>query len=416
MRISLFISRIFAGLVFTFSGFVKAVDPVGFAIKFEEYFLAFHFDFLMFIALPLAIILSAAELLIGLNLLAGLKMKLTAWLLLIFMMFFTLLTFILALTNPVSDCGCFGDAVKLTNWQTFWKNIILLVPTLFLFINRRKFHHVTTPALDWFLCGMNFLVGVMLSFYCIWHEPILDFRPYRIGTSIPEKMTVPEGAPVDQYETILVYEKNGEHKEFTESNFPWQDTTWKWVETRQNLISKGYEPPIHDFSITDEGGNDITDVILTDRGYTFLIIAPALEKASDKGLQRMNDLALRARELNFSVYCLTSSTSDRIENFKASFQPVFPVCTTDETTLKTIMRANPGLVVIREGTVLGKWNHTDVWNAGEIKTDMLSLILGEQRNHTERSAVILLMLGIVLIYSLLVQLFKKHHTIFQGRR
>ncbi len=399
MRTLMLTSRIFAGLVFIFSGFVKAVDPMGFAIKFEEYFIAFHLDFLAFTALPLAVLISAAELMIGLNLLTGLRMKITAWLLLIFMSFFTLLTFVLALTNPVSDCGCFGDAVKLTNWQTFWKNIILFVPALVIFLNRKKFPPFSSRVFEWMLSGMNFLIAVCISLYCIRHQPLLDFRPYTLGANIPEKMIIPEGAPADQYETFLVYEKNGIKQEFTESNFPWQDTTWKWVETRQNLISKGYEPPIHDFSITDETGSDITELVLTDSGYTFLIIAPFLEKASEKGMHRMNDLALRARDLGFRTYCLTSSTNDRITQFTSSFQPAFSVCTADETTLKTIIRANPGLLVLRKGTILAKWNYTDVPDAGEIKADLLSFLLDNQRVSDERSVVIILVLAVALLYT-----------------
>jgi uncharacterized membrane protein YphA (DoxX/SURF4 family) len=208
MKTAMLIARIITGLVFIFSGFVKAVDPTGSAIKFEEYFLAFHMDFLMIASLPLSIIQSAAEIMIGLNLIAGIRMKFTAWLLMIFMSFFTLLTFVLALTNPVTDCGCFGDAVKLTNWQTFWKNVLLLIPTLVVFFKRNKYPAITTKLAEWLISAANFLIPVILSVYCLLHEPILDFRPYQIGTVIPDKMTIPEGAPVDKYETMLIYQKN----------------------------------------------------------------------------------------------------------------------------------------------------------------------------------------------------------------
>jgi uncharacterized membrane protein YphA (DoxX/SURF4 family) len=402
MKTLMHISRIFAGLVFVFSGFVKAIDPMGFGIKLEEYFQAFHLGFLASLALPLAIMAAAAELMIGLNLLAGLRMKITAWLLLIFMSFFTLLTFILALTNPVSDCGCFGDAVKLTNWQTFWKNIVLFIPALVIFLNRDKYGHFASPSLEWTMSGINFLLAVGISCYCVRHQPLLDFRPYTVGTSIPDKMIIPEGAPVDTYETILVYEKNGNRQEFTESNFPWQDSTWKWVETQQNLISRGYEPPIHDFAISDETGTDITEKILTDSAYSFLIVAPVLEKASMKGMKRIHDLALRAKDLGFSVYCLTASASSRIRQFKISFQPVFPLCTADETTLKTIMRANPGLLVLRKGTILAKWNYPDIPGAHEIKADLTSYILNSQRIASEKAVVIILVLVVALIYAFII--------------
>jgi uncharacterized membrane protein YphA (DoxX/SURF4 family) len=402
MKTLLFLSRILTGLVFVFSGFVKAIDPMGSAIKFEEYFMAFHLDFLIFTALPLAIFLSAAEFMIGLNLLAGIRLRITAVLLLIFMSFFTVLTFILALTNPVSDCGCFGDAIKLTNWQTFYKNIILLIPALFLFINRNKTRRFASPPWEWTLAGMNFLFAAAISFYCIRYQPLIDFRPYRTGTSIPEKMTVPEGAPADVYETVLVYQKNGLKQEFSESNFPWQDTTWTWVETRQTLVKRGYEPPIHDFSVTTEEGFDITENILQDSGYTFLIVAPFLEKFSSKGMERMNKIALKAREMGFPVYCLTASPSDQIIEFKESHQPVFQLCTTDETTLKTIMRANPGLLVLREGTVLGKWNHADVPDPAGIKPNLLSYIISRQSGSGESSTVVILTLTVLLFYATVV--------------
>ena len=334
MKVLITISRIFAGLVFVFSGFVKAVDPAGSAIKFEEYFVAFHLDFLIATALPLAVLLSAAEMMIGLNLLIGVRMKFTAWLLMIFMSCFTVLTLILALTNPVSDCGCFGDALILTNWQTFGKNIILFIPALIVFINRDKGHPFSTFIVEWALAGVNFLFPVLLSLYCLIHQPIIDFRPYKPGTNIPEKMSFPDGAAPAVYETLLVYEKNGQQQVFTESTYPWQDTTWKWVETKQTLISKGYEPPIHDFSITNAEGNDITEQVLSDSNYVFLIISPKLANASMKGMHRMNDLAMKANNLGFKTYCLTSSTNSQIEEFNNTFQPVFECCTTDETTLK----------------------------------------------------------------------------------
>jgi uncharacterized membrane protein YphA (DoxX/SURF4 family) len=402
MKTLLFLSRIFAGLVFVFSGFVKAIDPMGFAIKFEEYFIAFHLDFLIFTAIPLAIFISAAEFMIGLNLLAGIRLRITAVLLMIFMSFFTVLTFILALTNPVSDCGCFGDAIKLTNWQTFYKNMILLIPTLFIFINREKTGRFATPSWEWTLAGMNFLLAAAISLFCIRYQPLLDFRPYRTGFSIPEKMATPEGAPADIYETVLVYQKNGVRQEFSESNFPWQDTTWKWVETRQTLIKKGYEPPIHDFSITTEEGLDITENILRDSSYTFLIIAPFLENSSVKGMERMNRLALKASELGFSVFCLTASPGKQIATFKEKFQPDFPFCTTDETTLKTIIRANPGLLVLREGTILGKWNHADVPDPGKIKANLLSYLISRHTATKESSTVVILAMVVILFYTMLV--------------
>jgi hypothetical protein len=400
MKVFSHVSRIFAGLVFVFSGFVKAVDPSGSAIKFREYFEAFHMDFLAGLAMPLAILLSGAELMIGLNLLGRVRMKFTAWLLLIFMAFFTVLTFILAIANPVSDCGCFGDALKLTNWQTFGKNVILFVPTLVVFVNRKRFTPVASCLSEWVLASLNLIIAVGISVFCILHQPLLDFRPYRVGTWIPGQMTVPEGAPVDVYETVLVYEKGGNRQEFTDKNFPWQDTTWKWVETRQKLLKKGYTPPIHDFSITNSEGTDITDTVLSDQGYVFLIISPNLTRASMTGFESLKPMALRARELGFTVYGLTASSGDQVAAFRQRTGTPYPFCTADETTLKTIIRANPGVLLLHEGTVIGKWNYRDAPEASTLRPDLLSVVMLDHERRGNTLVTVMLGLACALCYGL----------------
>jgi uncharacterized membrane protein YphA (DoxX/SURF4 family) len=398
MKIICTISRIFTGIVFVFSGFVKAVDPMGFAIKLGEYLDAFHLGFLHFTAMPVAIAVSAAELMIGLNLLAALRMKFTSWALLLFMSFFTVLTFILALTNPVSDCGCFGDALVLTNWQTFGKNVILIVPAIILFIYRKQFVTSIKPAKEWGIVSFNFAAGCIISIYCVIYQPLIDFRPYKTGTYIPEKMNIPSGAPVDQYVTLLVYEKDGQKKEFTDKNFPWQDSTWKWVETRQKLVSKGYEPPIHNFSITTSTGTDITNEILADTGYIFLFIIPDIDRASEKGLQKLNDIALRSRELGIKAIALTASTNSQVDAYKTRFQPAYEFCTTDETTLKTITRANPGILLLSRGTIIDKWSHRDAPSASNIKGNLLSAAILHQQSLQARLIVISLILLMLAIY------------------
>jgi uncharacterized membrane protein YphA (DoxX/SURF4 family) len=396
------ISRLVIGFVFIFSGFVKAVDPSGTAIKFEEYFLAFGMNFMTAAAMPLAILLSAAEMLIGLNLLTKTFLRFTTWLLMCFMVYFTLLTFILAITNPVSDCGCFGDAIKLTNWETFWKNIVLMVPALTLFFNRNQINSKTNIFRQWLLMAFNFLVPIITSLYCILHEPIIDFRPYTVGTHIADKMVIPEGAQPDVFESILVYEKDGVSKEFNSDSFPWQDTTWKWVETKQKLISKGYEPPIHDFLIINSENLDITEKLLSDSNYVFLIIAPKLEKACKKGIEKLNNFAMKVNNLGYPVYCLTSSTNEEIEKFRNAILPVFEICMADETTLKTIQRSNPGLLILREGTILGKYNYRDIPPENEIKPDVLSIILEKQHDNHEKLVIFLIFFSILYLYSLIL--------------
>jgi triosephosphate isomerase len=215
-------------------------------------------------------------------------------------------------------------------------------------------------------------------------------------------MAVPEGEPADQYQTLLIYEKDGHQQEFTEKNFPWQDTTWKWKETRQKLIKKGYEPPIHDFSITSPDGLDITSQVLSDTGYVFLIIVTDLEKASTKGLQDLNLLALRCRELGFTVHGVTSCTNGQIAAYKEKYQPAYDFCFADETTLKTIIRANPGVILLHEGTILGKWNYPDAPSAGELTKNLLSkILLGEHRQYNflkVTSIALLLSLMLILVH------------------
>jgi hypothetical protein len=323
------------------------------------------------------------------------------------MTYFTILTFILALTNPVTDCGCFGDAVKLTNWQTFWKNIILFIPTLLIFFNRHKFKPLTSPFSEWYLTSVNFILPVLLSVFCIIHQPLLDFRPYKIGVNIPEQMIIPKDAPTDVYMTILVYQKNGQTQEFTEDKYPWQDTTWKWVETKQKLISRGYEPPIYNFSVTTLQGEDITERILTDSNYTLLIIAPKLENASSKGMERMNELAMKGDALGLNALCLTASASGEIEEFISSFKPSFEICTVDETTLKTILRANPGLLILREGNIIGKWNFRDAPDPDTLQSNFITVILQNQSNSIEILSVILLAIILALFYTGFHFYFKK---------
>lgn len=399
--------QILAGSIFIFSGFVKAVDPDGFAIKLSEYFLAFHLEFLDFLSYPIAIFFSSVEFMIGLNLIFRLRMRFTAWLLLIFMLFFTLLTFFLALTNPVTDCGCFGDFVKLTNWETFGKNVILFIPTLVIFIFRKRFNPKFSIWQEWFLSFVNFLLPAFLSLYCLKHEPIIDARAYKTGTSIPDKMSIPEDAPVDQFEITMIYEKNGVQKEFSETEIPWQDTTWKWVDRKEKLISRGYEPPIHDFAISDLSGEDITQTILTNSNYTFLIIATKLEKGNLKDFQKMNALSIQAAKLDMSTYCLTSSTTDEIQRFITNFQPAFTIGSCDETVLKTMMRSSTGLMVLQQGTILAKWSARDAINASRLQKNMTEVILLRKHKLQEWFIVVLLASFLIILYMNFIRVFRQ---------
>jgi uncharacterized membrane protein YphA (DoxX/SURF4 family) len=397
MKILISISRLITGAVFIFSGFVKAVDPVGSTYKFTDYFIAFHIKFLEPVALPMALILASIEFLIGISMLLGYRYKIASWALMSFMIFFTILTFVLALTNPVADCGCFGDAIIMTNWQTFFKNIILLPFAVLIFLFRKRISPVYPAITEWICLSVFALLVVAFQVYALRHLPLLDFRPYSIGTNITDKMVIPEGTQTDEYKTYLYYEKDGQVMEFTEDNYPWQDSTWKFVDSRHILIKKGYEPPIHDFTIFDENGFDCTESIIKDPDYSMLLISYNLQDADAEALKMASDLAVSCANNNCSFYCLTASTRDEIEEITSTLDLNFDFYTTDEITLKTIIRSNPGLVLLKEGTIIGMWHYRDypvLMNAG---SNYLAFSLDQARKDNERTIILLLAVFVLFI-------------------
>ncbi|NMB72059.1 MAG: DoxX family protein [Bacteroidales bacterium] len=396
MKVVRFICRILLGLVFIFSGFVKGIDPMGSAIKFGEYFSAFHLSFLGNFSLLFSVLLASAEFIIGIALLLGLRMKIASWAVFLFMSFFTLLTLILALTNPVSDCGCFGDAIKLTNWQTFLKNVILMVPVMVVFLERNKFSVRYKPLGEWVTLGILFTGILLVIRYCYFYLPIMDFLPYRTGTNIPKAMEIPEGAPQDEYKTILYYQKDGVTKEFTLENYPWQDSTWKWVDTKTVLIKKGYQPPIHDFRFTDQEGNDITDLVLYDTRYVFLLISPNVQKANTAGIMQAKSLADLCHGGNCAFYALTASPFSEIRNFTEKNNPGFPFYHADETTLQTMIRSNPGLMLIKDGTIIAKWSYREFPEVERLKNDILGYAVTYYREKRESLTKTILILTLLL--------------------
>jgi len=356
MKIISYISRILIGIVFIFSGAVKAIDPLGTVYKFQDYFLAFNLDFLKFVSLPLAIILCTSEFLAGISVLFNIRQKAGIWIVMVLMVIFTPLTFILAVTNPVTDCGCFGDAIHLTNWQTFAKNIILLIPAIFLFITRKSIEPVHGFVREWSTVAGIALLFLGFILYNLRYLPVIDFLPYKTGTFIPDKMIVPEGMPVNQYETTFIYEKDGQQKEFTLNNYPADDTTWKFIDQRSVLVSKGYQPPIHDLIITSMTNDDLTQKILSSDNYTMLMIARKLDEADNEKLTNGFDLGNYCMAQGIDFYVLTGSGMAEIKKYGTGL----PFCLVDETTLKTMIRSNPGFILMKEGTILGKWSWANV--------------------------------------------------------
>jgi hypothetical protein len=396
--------RYLLAFLFIFSGFVKGVDPLGSAYKFTDYFKAFNTDFLEPLALGFSFLLCAAELFIGLLLLFGSKLKLAVWGAFLFMAFFTILTFVLAIFNPVHDCGCFGDAIKLTNWETFYKNILFFAAAFILF----KFRSMLPEGKDGFRSYLLFVILLIFAFMPPFigytRLPMIDFRPYKVGVNIPEAMVTPAGAPSDVYKTTLYYKKNGVVKEFDENSIPWQDTTWKFVDSKSVLVQKGFTPSIESFGLMTVGGRDITDSILTYPNYYFLVVAYRLDKTNLKVVSKLNELYLNANAKGYGFACVTASTQGDIDAFVTKTGALYPFLNADETMLKTMIRANPGLILLNKGTVIGQWHYNQLPNAEYLNGDLnAKQILSIAKTSNKRlSLVLVIFIGIslTLVYNI----------------
>lgn len=360
------ISRILLGLVFIFSGVVKAIDPLGTVYKIEDYLKAFggFFTELLPMAEVAAWALIILELLLGVCMVLNIRTQWTAWVSLLFYLVMTPLTLYIALTNPVSDCGCFGDAVVLTNWQTFWKNVVLIILAIILVACRKHTCQLWSNWMELVLTVLTIVVAVAFMTWTRLHLPLKDFRPYKVGNHLPTLMEYPEDAEPDVYEYSFVYEKDGVEQTFTLENYPKGDSTWTFVRSNSKLIKKGYEPPIHDFEIINAEGEDLTWDILESEEPVTLVVMYDLKKADKKQMAKvetlLGDEAMRQEGDEAGVYILTGSGTDDIINFCLEYPALSDyICTCDPVTLKTIVRANPGAIVVQNGTVMDKYNLRD---------------------------------------------------------
>lgn len=361
--------RFLLGATFLFSGFVKAVDPYGFAYKIEDYLIAFGLEYFDFLALPVSIALCVTEFAVGVFLLLGIYRKWNTRLALLIMAFMTPFTLYLAIANPVSDCGCFGDAVIITNWETFYKNIVLLAAAIIVTVFNQKISNFFTGKFYWMAGLLVVGFGICFAVYNSINEPIFDFRPYKINANLPELMKVEEGKG-DVYENVFIYEKDGIQKEFNENNYPWQDSSWIFVDRINKLVKEGIKPVIHDFEINRlyfnpdkteiEGEEDIIQEVLEDENYTFLMIAYSLSSMDDSYVSRFADVHNYAMDRHYNFYCLTASTEDEIIKWENENANNFNFCLTDERTLKTMMRSNPGLMLLKNGIILNKLTGSDI--------------------------------------------------------
>lgn len=352
--------RVLIGLVFIFSGTVKAIDPMGGAIKIGEYLSSFGLDKFQSFAVMLSFNLSAIEFTLGVCLLLGVYRRYTALLTLLFMAFMTPLTLYLALFNPVSDCGCFGDAVVISNWETFWKNVVLLAAAVVVFVYNQRLTAFYTYKVYWFVALFAYVYCIGFAYHNYNHLPLVDFRPYKVGANIPRLMEIPEGAPEDEYRYAFIYEKDGVQREFSLDDVPAGDSTWTFVESKTELIRQGYVPPVTSFTLYNERDENVADVLLHDTAALLLLVSPKLEDADDARIDEINEIYDYALEHKMNFYCVTGSSREAIDRWIDNTGAEYPFLKADDVLLKTVIRSNPGLVLLKEGTILGKWHYNDL--------------------------------------------------------
>lgn len=370
------VCRFLLGATFVFSGFVKAIDPIGTQYKLQDYLSAISMGGFVpdIVTLLASLALATLEFSLGVFVLFAIRRHLVSKIIVAFMVVMTLITLWIALFNPVEDCGCFGDALRLTNTETLLKNIVLLAASAVLAWKPLQMYRFLTRSTQWIAINYTILFVLLLSAHCLYHLPLIDFRPYHIGMNIKKGMEIPANAPQPEFDTTFILQKNGVKKEFTLDNYP--DSSWQFVDSKTVQTKEGYVPPIHDFSIQKPNGDDITDSVLTAKGYVFLLVSPHLEQADDSNFGDIDLLYEYCQEQKIPFYCLTASGKKDINHWADITGAEYPFCFTDETTLKTIIRSNPGLLLLKNGTIIQKWSHNDLPSSASLNAPLSKLDIG----------------------------------------
>ena len=387
------VCRFVLAATFIFSGYVKAIDPLGTLYKLKDYAAAMSLNGLLpdWALVGVAIALGALEFALGVFMLFAVRRHVVSRITLAFMTAMTVLTLWIFVADPVKDCGCFGDALKLTNGETLLKNIVLAACAALVAWRPVDMARFISRSNQWIVRYYTVAYIVITSVYCLYTLPIFDFRPYHVGMNIKQGMEIPEGAEQPEFESTFLLRKNGETREFTLDNYP--DSTWEYVDTRTVQTKKGYEPPIHDFALTTcDTGEDITEQVLTKKGYTFLLVSPRLAVADDSNFGDIDQIYEYAEENGADFYCVTASANDEIERWRDLTGAEYQFCNADETTLKTMIRSNPGLMLLKDGTITGKWSHNALPQTDDLTAPLQQLTIGKAQNDstTERLLIVLL--------------------------
>ncbi|MCX2576249.1 BT_3928 family protein [Pedobacter sandarakinus] len=359
-------SRFFVGILFVFSGLIKANDPLGFGYKLQEYFEVFHLDFLNPMAAGIAILLCTLEIVLGMLLILGFWSRKVTWGLLALIVFFTLLTFVSAAFKVVTSCGCFGDAIPLTPWQSFGKDLILLLLIIILFLNRDLIKPIYKK--EGTQRNITFLI-VLISFgfglYTYNVLPVIDFLPYKVGAHIPSLMIIPEGEKPDEYEIMyhLKNKKTNDEKDMSDKAYLkteiWKDENWEIIgEPTKRLVKKGFEPKIKDLNITDASGTDYTKEIIENPYYSLIIVAYDLKNTNKNAIGKLNAIAINAtQQFNIRTVLLTANSAQDAEVFVKENNLFSEVFYADAVPLKSMVRANPGILLLKNGVVVNKWHN-----------------------------------------------------------
>lgn len=361
MKYILWLFRIVVGVLFIFSGVVKANDPLGLSYKMNEFFEVWGMVWAMKYSLAMSVMMIGFEIIAGVALLLGAAFRVFSFLLLLLTAFFTFLTAYVYLTDKIKECGCFGDCIKISNQETFWKDVVLLLLVIILFVFRKRIKPIFSGYPTAALMILTAFFAFSIQWWALEHLPFHDCLPYKIGVNISEKMKAPPGSTPDQFETVMVYEKDGVKKEFNMENYPWQDSTWKFVDSKTKLVKKGNaDPEIKDFMIADSDRNDHTQEILGAPGYTFLLFLKDPEHARTDNMDHLRNLMTKANQLNIPFYVLSSGNKEGTEAFKEKnklYAAEYMVL--DATANKTALRSNPGLMLIKDGVIKNKWSFRD---------------------------------------------------------
>ncbi|MFD1629440.1 BT_3928 family protein [Pseudopedobacter beijingensis] len=371
------IVRFFVGLLFIFSGLIKLNDPLGFSYKLEEYFEVFHVVALSPLAVFFSIFICTLEVSLGILLLLGISKKNVNTGLLALVIFFTFLTFYSAAFDVVKSCGCFGDAIPLTPWQSFAKDLVLLVLITYLFVKERQ--RGVSQKHNKFLTWISFLLPLAFGLYTYYYLPIIDFLPYKEGANIPESMKIPEGAPQDEYEIIytLKSKSTGEEKKINDKEYLatkiYENPDWEFISSSDPVLVKaGYQPKIKDLNIFDSQGVSYTHEIIENPYYNLIAVGWKLDKANESAIQTINTLAINtAKNYNTRTVLLTSNSAQDADKLAKENKLMFEIFYADAVPLKSMVRSNPGLILMKNGVIIKKWPSSDLPSYEELENGYL---------------------------------------------